>query len=220
MATAPGRLLAVVRRFRVFIVMMLVFLASSAQLVNLIPDAVLYLVIGLPIVAFALFQPGWRLRLNPSTGCATNWRWAACGVRRRPVGGSGAAAGGLPGGGRGAKARGGARPWRDLRDRRGGVGLRPSALGCALNSATPPLSAAAMVPALAGLWAGGLLHARMLQSTFRRAMLVVLVLAGLNLMRRGARYGGAAARQETPRTKGPRRFVRSGSAAVRRPCRA
>jgi uncharacterized membrane protein YfcA len=53
-----------------------------------------------------------------------------------------------------------------------------------LDADTLPLSAAAVVPVLAGLWLGTRLHDRMPQHTFRRAMLVVLVVAGLNLVRR------------------------------------
>ena len=38
---------------------------------------------------------------------------------------------------------------------------------------------------LIGMWIGFKLHDRMPQATFRRAMLLVLVVAGLNLIRRG-----------------------------------
>jgi uncharacterized membrane protein YfcA len=41
------------------------------------------------------------------------------------------------------------------------------------------------VPALAGLWLGFRLQDRMDQNRFRRATLIVLVVAGLNLIRRG-----------------------------------
>ncbi len=177
---------AVVRRFWIFIVMMLVFLASSAQLVNLIPDQVLFLVIGVPIVAFAMFQlGGWRLRLNPANRLRDEL-----------------ALGGLAGFVGGLSA-----VWGpplvaylvaiDVEKREAiraqGViyGLGAVALIIAhlqsgvLNAATLPLSTAAILPALAGLWLGAHLQARMPQATFRRAMLVVLALAGFNLVRRG-----------------------------------
>ena len=35
------------------------------------------------------------------------------------------------------------------------------------------------------MWAGGAVHDRIDQTTFRRATLVVLLIAGLNLIRRG-----------------------------------
>ena len=176
----------VVRRFWIFIVMMLVFLASSAQLVTLIPDRILFLFIGLPIVAFALFQlAGWRLRLNPENRLRDELAF----------GGFAGFVGGL------------SAVWgpplvaylvaidADKREaiRAQGViyGLGAVALVIShlqsgvLNRATLPLSAAALVPALFGLWLGASLHARMPQATFRRAMLAVLAVAGLNLVRRG-----------------------------------
>jgi len=42
-----------------------------------------------------------------------------------------------------------------------------------------------LVPALAGLWLGFQVQDRMDQEAFRKATLVVLVVAGLNLVRRG-----------------------------------
>ena len=177
---------AVARRYWIFIAMMLVFLVSSAQLVTLIPDRVLFLVIGVPIVAFALFQlGGWRLHLNPETRLRDELM----------LGGVAGFVGGL------------SAVWgpplvaylvaidADKREaiRAQGViyGIGAVALVSAhlqsgvLNRATLPLSAAALVPALFGLWLGASLHARMPQATFRRAMLAVLAVAGLNLVRRG-----------------------------------
>lgn len=178
--------LEVVRRFWSFILLMLVFLASSAQLVNLIPDHVLFLVIGAPIVVFALFQLlGWRLRLDPAHRVRDEMA----------LGGLAGFVGGLSG------------VWgpplvaylvaaevekREAVRAQGVIyGIGAVALVFAhlrsgvLNTATLPLSAAAILPALAGLWVGSCLHDRMPQTTFRRAMLVVLALAGLNLLRRG-----------------------------------
>ena len=54
-----------------------------------------------------------------------------------------------------------------------------------LNAETAPFSAALLPAALAGLWIGFRLSDRMDQDLFRRATLVVLVVAGLNLIRRG-----------------------------------
>ncbi|HCQ67206.1 MAG TPA: hypothetical protein DIU07_19595 [Rhodobacteraceae bacterium] len=176
----------VVRRFWIFIVMMLIFLASSAQLVNLIPDQILFLIIGAPVVAFALFQlGGWRLRLDPVNRLRDELT----------LGGLAGFVGGL------------SAVWGpplvaylvaiDVEKREAiraqGViyGLGALALLIAhlesgvLNAATLPLSAAAIPPALAGLWLGSRLHNRMPQATFRRAMLVVLAVAGFNLVRRG-----------------------------------
>jgi uncharacterized membrane protein YfcA len=54
-----------------------------------------------------------------------------------------------------------------------------------LNAETAPLSLALVVPALLGLALGFRLHNRLDQARFRRATLAVLVIAGLNLVRRG-----------------------------------
>lgn len=54
-----------------------------------------------------------------------------------------------------------------------------------LNRATIPLSLVLVIPALLGMMAGGYIQDRIDQTTFRRATLIVLMLAGANLIRRG-----------------------------------
>ncbi|WP_341368277.1 sulfite exporter TauE/SafE family protein [Yoonia sp. BS5-3] len=54
-----------------------------------------------------------------------------------------------------------------------------------LNGQTWPLSAAMVVPAMLGMWLGFKLGDRFDQDKFRRATLWVLIIAGLNLIRRG-----------------------------------
>ncbi|RFU12550.1 sulfite exporter TauE/SafE family protein [Rhodobacteraceae bacterium W635] len=53
-----------------------------------------------------------------------------------------------------------------------------------LNADTIPLSALMLLPAAAGMWLGFRLQDRMNRAQFLRATLVVLLLAGLNLVRR------------------------------------
>ena len=55
-----------------------------------------------------------------------------------------------------------------------------------LNRATAPVSALLLAPALLGMWAGFAAGDRLDQERFRRITLIVLVVAGLNLIRRGA----------------------------------
>lgn len=55
-----------------------------------------------------------------------------------------------------------------------------------LDASTLPLSLAAIGPAVAGMAIGFAVHDRLPPATFRRVVLAVLVLAGLNLLRRGA----------------------------------
>lgn len=54
-----------------------------------------------------------------------------------------------------------------------------------LNAASAPLSIALVVPAMLGMWLGFQIHDRLDQDRFRQITLIVLVIAGLNLLRRG-----------------------------------
>lgn len=54
-----------------------------------------------------------------------------------------------------------------------------------LNGDTAPFSAALLLPALFGMWLGFRIQDRLDQAAFRKATLAVLVIAGLNLIRRG-----------------------------------
>ncbi|MGR3580295.1 MAG: sulfite exporter TauE/SafE family protein, partial [Sagittula sp.] len=57
-----------VKRFRLFLLVGLVFLLGAAQLVTVLPVRWLLLAIGLPITLFAMLQlAGWQLRLAPGT---------------------------------------------------------------------------------------------------------------------------------------------------------
>ncbi|MEM9579510.1 MAG: sulfite exporter TauE/SafE family protein [Pseudomonadota bacterium] len=54
-----------------------------------------------------------------------------------------------------------------------------------LNGATAQFSAALIPPAAAGMWIGGQISDRLDHEAFRRLTLIVLILGGLNLLRRG-----------------------------------
>jgi len=54
-----------------------------------------------------------------------------------------------------------------------------------LNAGTAPFSALMILPALFGMWLGFKVQDRLDQQVFRRAVLAVLIVAGLNLVRRG-----------------------------------
>jgi uncharacterized protein len=54
-----------------------------------------------------------------------------------------------------------------------------------LTMTNVPVSALALVPAIAGMWAGRWLRDRLSQERFRTGLLVFLFLAGLNLIRKG-----------------------------------
>ena len=53
-----------------------------------------------------------------------------------------------------------------------------------MRAETLPFSLLMILPALLGMWIGGKLQDRIDQATFRKATLFVLLIAGLNLVRR------------------------------------
>ena len=68
----------------------------------------------------------------------------------------------------------------------GAVTLAGAHLGSGvLRAETAPFSLALIVPAVLGMWIGGRLQDGIDQVLFRRLTLVVLAVAGLNLVRRG-----------------------------------
>lgn len=54
-----------------------------------------------------------------------------------------------------------------------------------LNWGTAPFSASLLIPSVIGMWIGFRIHDRLDQELFRKATLVLLTVAGLNLIRRG-----------------------------------
>lgn len=183
-----GAALQSVRRFRVFMAVGLVFLLISAQLVRILPPATLLLMLGVPVTFFALIQLfGVRLRLTAPS------------VR---IESAVAAFAGFIGGMSGV--------WgpptvmyltaldtpKDEQIRVQGViyGLGAVALLAAhtasgvMRAETLPFSVALILPAVFGMLIGGRLRNRVDQVTFRRATLFVLLIAGLNLVRRGMLY--------------------------------
>lgn len=169
-----------------FIAMVMVFMALSAQLVTLLPSRSLYLILGVPVVGFALAQlAGWTLRIAQRH-------------RRRAELGIGAFAGvigGLSG------------VWgpptviyltalntpkvEQMRVQGVVYGLGAVVLVAAhlrsgvLNADTLPFSLAMVVPAVLGVGLGFAVQDRIDQALFRRLTLIVLVVAGANLIRRG-----------------------------------
>lgn len=175
---------ASVRQFRVFLSVGLVFLLLSAQMVSVLSSQMLLLLIGAPVTVFALLQLlGWRLPLSgPSPRVE-----ALIGGFAGFVGG----VSGVWGPPTVAYLTALNTPKTDQMRVQGVVyGLGAMALlGAHIGSGvmraqTLPLSVALVVPAVLGMWVGGVLQDRIDQATFRRATLIVLLLAGLNLIRR------------------------------------
>ncbi|SEK43572.1 hypothetical protein SAMN05421666_1434 [Roseovarius nanhaiticus] len=182
----PRAALHSLKRFKLFLVCGGAVLLLSAQLVPVLPASVLLLIIAVPLLAYAgTSLAGRPLRLPPRPG-------------RGVEAGMGAAAGfigGLSG------------VWGPItvamltametekreQVRIQGVmyGLGALALAAAhvtsgvLNAQTLPLSLALVPPALLGIWTGFQIQDRIDQALFKRLTLWILLLAGLNLLRRG-----------------------------------
>lgn len=179
--------LASVRRHWRFLGIVMVVIALSAQLVVALPADVLFLVIGVPVTLFAFIQlVGLRLSLS--------------GGRRRVAEVGFALIAGFAGGLSGI--------WgpptvlyltaldtpkvEQMRVQGvvygfGAVMLTLAHLNSGLLDArTAPFSALLLVPAMLGLALGVFVQDRLDQARFRRFTLVVLAVAGLNLVRRGA----------------------------------
>ncbi|MFD1794543.1 sulfite exporter TauE/SafE family protein [Paracoccus aurantiacus] len=175
-----------VRRFRWHIAMVGIFILVSAAFIGAVPQSLMYLLLGIPIVAFA----AWQLSGRPLKLPVHHER------RFEIVTGI---IGGLYGGISGIWGPPlivyllsvGAPKDEQMRVQGvvfllGAVVLTFAHLGSGvLNGQTLPLSAVLIVPGVLGMWAGLKVHDRLDVTQFRRWTLVLLVLSGLNLVRRG-----------------------------------
>ncbi|UWQ21271.1 sulfite exporter TauE/SafE family protein [Jannaschia sp. W003] len=169
-----------------YLLMVIVAIFATAQLAANLGRETFFLVLGIPVVALALVQlAGLRLHVPPGRRRAAEWgvglvsgvlgglagTWGPTTVlfllaidtpkvRQMVVQGVIYGAGSVV---------------LVLAHLRSGV----------LNAETAPFSAALLAPALLGMWAGFRLQDRMDASLFRRATLVLLVVAGANLVRKG-----------------------------------
>lgn len=180
-----GAALGSVKRFRVFLLTGLVFLLISAQMVRVLPQQMMFLAIGVPVTIFVLLQLfGIALTLARPT------RLAEILV---------AAFAGLIGGVSGVWGPPTVAYLTALNTEKseqiriqgviyglGAVALLVAHIGSGvMRLETLPFSILLVVPAVVGMWIGGLLHDRIDQNLFKKATLIVLLLAGLNLLRRG-----------------------------------
>lgn len=182
----PRAALASLRRYAVFLTTGALVMLGSAQLVPVVPPALMLLAIGGFITLYAMATLlGRGLHVLARDGRGTE---AAMG-----------ALGGLFGGVSGiwgppVVAMLTARNTRKAEQMRvqgvifalGSVLLLMSHLGSGvLRAETLPLSLWLTVPSLLGVWLGFWLQALLDQATFRKATLCVLFFAGANLIRRG-----------------------------------
>ena len=181
---APAR--HAVREHWRYISLVCVMILISAQFLTSIPTDAMFVVLGIPVVGLCAVQlAGWRPVI--SRGMRRPFEWMA--------GTLSGILGGLAG------------TWgpptvlyllalNTPRDKQmsiqgviyglGSVMLLAGHLRSGiLNTQTLPLSAAMVVPAMVGMWLGFKLGDRFDQGKFRKVTLWVLIIAGVNLIRRG-----------------------------------
>ena len=172
-------------RFRVFLGCGLVMLLVSAQMVRVVPSEVLMLLIGGPVALFALTQlmgkalvlpKGGSVRLEAGIGAFAGFIGGFSGVWGPPTVAYLTALG--------TEKREQMRVQGVIYGL-GAVALTLAHIGSGIfNSQTAPFSVALVVPAVIGMWLGGRIQDRIDQAAFRKATLLVLLVAGLNLVRR------------------------------------
>jgi hypothetical protein len=169
-----------------YVLVVAVCILFGGHLVRILPTTAIYLLIGVPILLFSLAQlAGWQLRLEEA--------------RRRTAEIVIAAVAGLIGGVSGVWGPPTVLYLNALDTPKGehvqvqglvyGIGsvmlLATHLRSGILNDETLPQSAAMVVPVVLGLVAGMAVHDRMDARRFRQVMQVALILAALNLIRRG-----------------------------------
>ncbi|RVU86680.1 sulfite exporter TauE/SafE family protein [Leucothrix sargassi] len=178
--------LQVVRDYWRYILMVCVAIFGAAQLVPNIKPSVFYWVLGIPVVVLSLIQLlGWTLTITPRHRGWAEWL----------IGGISGVLGGLAG------------TWgpttvlyllavetpkaKQMVVQGVVYGLGAVTLLLAhiqsgvLNAQTLPFSAMLLPPAFFGMWLGFKIQDRLNQALFRKITLIVLVIAGLNLLRKG-----------------------------------
>ncbi|WP_347137753.1 sulfite exporter TauE/SafE family protein [Paracoccus sp. SSK6] len=181
----PAAAVQSIRSYRWHIAMVLAAMTLSAGLARQIPQGLMYALLGLPILGFALWQLAGRPLALPIHH------------RRRAEIATGII-GGLYGGISGIWGPPlivlllslGAEKREQIRVQGvvfllGAAGLTVAHLASGiLNAQTIPLSAVLCIPAFGGMLAGFALQDRMDAAVFRRWTLILLVVTGLNLVRR------------------------------------
>ena len=174
-----------IKKFRVFLIVGLIFLLASAQLVTALPATTFLLMIGIPVSFFALIQLlGLKLVLHNRSSLVETIAGAIAGF----IGGMS----GVWGPPTVAYLTALNTPKQHQMRIQGVIyGLGAVALVVAhlgsgiLRPQTAYFSALLIPPAMVGMWVGLRLQDRIDQAAFRKLTLLVLLVAGLNLLRRG-----------------------------------
>ncbi|MEM9436237.1 MAG: sulfite exporter TauE/SafE family protein [Pseudomonadota bacterium] len=181
-----GPALEAAREYWRYLITVCFFIFLAAQVVVMIPTQVFYLVLGVPVVTLSIIQlAGLKLTIRPERRAATEWVVAAIsGVLGGLAGTWGPTtvlyllAVGTP------KAQ-----QMVVQGVIYGIGSITLFLAHIqsgiLNPTTAPFSALLVIPGLIGMAIGFRIQDRLDQDRFRTITLVVLIVAGLNLIRRG-----------------------------------
>lgn len=181
-----GAAWAVLRDYARLIGVLTVTILLSAQLLPVMPQRAFFVLLGVPIVAYALVElAGRSLRLPGTRGAAMDW---TVGLVSGFFGGISGSWGPLVVAWllalRVSKA--------EYMRAQGVIYLVAGAALFAghltsgvLNAQSAPLSLLLVLPAALGMWIGFAVHDRLNPALFRRWTLVVLAIAGANLLRRG-----------------------------------
>jgi uncharacterized membrane protein YfcA len=182
----PRAAWSAIRRFRVFLLAGVVVLLFAAQLVAILPQHIVLLIIGVPILLFALSSLLGKPLRFPSEPSR---------MAEGLIGGLTGFFGGVSGiwGATTVAMLTAQNIGKDEQMRIQGVifGLGAVALMFAhmasgvFRSETVPFSAILVVPAVIGIGLGFAIQDRIDQTGFRRVTLLVLLIAGANLIRRG-----------------------------------
>lgn len=174
------------KQFWRYIAILLVMIVFSAQLVRELSSSLMFLIVGVPIVLISLSQLlGWRPHIKPERRNLTE---AVVAVLAGFVGGIS----GVWGPTTTAYLTAIDTPKKEQIQVQGiifGTGaivlFFSHIKSGVLNAQTLPLSALMVVPVVVGMLIGFQFQDRLDQALFRKLTLIVLVVAGLNLIRRG-----------------------------------
>ncbi len=173
-----------IKAFRYFMIVGGITLVIAAQMVRLVPEAVLQAAIGVPTVIYVLLQfSGWQFKLRNRSAAVEGLFGAIAGTM------SGFAGVWGPPTVMYLTALG-TEKYEQVRVQgvifgTGAIALVAAhAVSGVLRAETAPFSAALVVPALMGMWIGSKVLDRIDQEMFKRVTLIVLLLAGANLIRR------------------------------------
>ena len=181
-----GEAISAVREYWRYLLVVCVTILLVAQTLPFIPTQTFYLILGVPVVGLSVLQlVGYRPQIPPQRRCSAEW---GIGLISGIFGGIAGTWGpttvlyliaiGTP------KHR--QMIVQGVIYGTGAIALFVAHLNSGLfNSQTAPLSVLLLVPSFLGMWIGFQLQDRMDAERFRTATLVVLVVAGLNLLRRG-----------------------------------